>query len=81
MKSAAPSPFIALVLAADREEYNPVARAAQTSCKALAPVAGRPMLERVLTALAEAQQVERCLVCGPSGDIVAREPALQQMLG
>ena len=39
------------------------------------------MLERVLTALAQAKKVERCLVCGPSASLVAQEPALQQLLG
>ena len=84
MNNASPSsssPFIAIVLAADRETVSPVARAAGVSCKALAPVAGKPMLARVLAALAAAKEVERCLVCGPSADIVAREPDLQQILG
>ncbi len=76
-----PGNYIAIVLAADREGQSPVARAAGVSCKALAPVAGKPMLERVLSALAGAQEVERCLVCGPSAGIVAQEPALQQLLG
>lgn len=73
--------YIAIVLAADREGLSPVAGAAGVSCKALAPVAGRPMLERVLSALAQAREVERSLVCGPSASIVAQEPALQQLLG
>ncbi len=73
--------YIAIVLAADREELSPVAIAAGVSCKALAPVAGRPMLERVLSALARARKVERSLVCGPAAALVAQEPALQQLLG
>lgn len=39
------------------------------------------MLERVLSALAQAKEVERFLVCGPSAAIVAQEPSLQQLLG
>ena len=83
MLSTKPQPgqYIAIVLAADREGQSPVARAAGVSCKALAPVGGKAMLERVLTALAQAKEVERCLVCGPSASIVAQEPALQQLLG
>lgn len=47
-----PSPLRALVLAGSRSaETDTVARHAGVSCKAFAPVAGRPMVERVLQTL------------------------------
>jgi len=47
-----PAPvFTALVLAADRGPDDPVARAGGKVCKSLVPVAGIPMLERVIGAL------------------------------
>jgi len=41
--------FTAVVLAADRTPNDPVAQAAKVSCKALAPVGGRPMFCGSLT--------------------------------
>ena len=58
--------FTAVVLAADREIDNPVARAAGTACKAFAPVAGVPMVLRVLDALKNSDSVGSCVLCGPS---------------
>lgn len=72
--------FTAVVLAADRTPDDPVALAAQVPCKALAPVGGRPMVFRVLDALAESDQVQTCILCGPTRAIVEREPLLQKRL-
>ena len=59
------SAFTAVVLAGDRGESDPVARAAGTSCKALASVAGRPMVLRVIDALRASEAVESVLLVGP----------------
>ena len=72
--------FTAVVLAADRTPNDPVALAAKVSCKALAPVGGRPMVLRVLDALAGSNQVNTCILCGPPAAIVDREPLLQERL-
>ena len=72
--------FTAIVLAADRKPNDPVAIAAQVPCKALAPVGGRPMVFRVLDALAGSDQVNHCILCGPTRGIVEREPSLQKRL-
>lgn len=72
--------FTAVVLAADRTPNDPVATAARVPCKALAPVGGRPMVFRVLDALAGSDQVEGCVLCGPPPAVVDREPALRQRL-
>ena len=68
--AGAERPFTAIILAADREAHNPVAAAAGVACKALAPVAGTPMVVRVLRALAESGEVERMVLCGPPWAIV-----------
>jgi GTP:adenosylcobinamide-phosphate guanylyltransferase len=73
--------FTAIVLAADRAAADPVARAAGVSCKALAPVGGRPMLLRVLDALDQAEEVGACVVCGPAAEILEREPLLKGRVG
>jgi len=72
--------FTAVVLAADRTPNDPVALAAKVSCKALAPVGGRPMVLRVLDALAGSNQVDTCILCGPPAAIVDSEPLLQERL-
>jgi len=58
-------PFTAIILAADRKLDDPVAQAAQVSCKALTPVCGRAMVLRVLDALGEARQVGARVLVGP----------------
>lgn len=57
--------FTAVVLAADRVLPDPVARAAGVCCKALSPVAGAPMVWRVLEALEASQEVNTRILCGP----------------
>ena len=80
-QTSAPSPrFTAVVLAADRGPGDPVSRAAGVSCKVLAPVGGRPMLERVLDALGASAWVAGGLVCGPAAPLVHQEPRLRSLL-
>ncbi len=67
--SDSPPRFTALVLAADRGPDDPVSRAAGVAHKCLAPVAGRAMLERVVTALAASRHVDRIALS-------LRDPAL-----
>lgn len=67
----------ALVLAGSRREGDPMARAAGVSHKALIPVAGQPMLERVVRALAAVPRVGRILVAIENPQIVAALPPLQ----
>ncbi|HCW90552.1 MAG TPA: MobA-like NTP transferase domain containing protein, partial [Marinobacter sp.] len=55
----------ALVLAADRHENDPVAVDAGVPCKALAPVAGVPMLQRVLDAISASDRIRRITLVGP----------------
>jgi GTP:adenosylcobinamide-phosphate guanylyltransferase len=69
-------PFAAIVLAGDRGPSDPVASAAGVSCKALVPVAGKPMILRVLDALAAAPSIDSCLVCGSSERLLDQEPEL-----
>ncbi|MFO7709577.1 MAG: nucleotidyltransferase family protein [Desulfobacterales bacterium] len=80
MATISTSPFFAVVLAADRTSADPVAHAAGAACKALAPVAGRPMLLRVLDALADAEEVKRCIICGPSVEILDGVPELRDRI-
>jgi CTP:molybdopterin cytidylyltransferase MocA len=70
----------AIVLAADRRAPDAVAKEAGTRCKALAPVAGVPMLYRVLQALWDSALVNRIILCGPSQDVIESAPELQELL-
>ncbi|MEJ5358843.1 MAG: nucleotidyltransferase family protein [Desulfobacterales bacterium] len=77
--SPSPVPFTSVVLAGDRGPGDPVARAAGVRCKVLAPVGGKPMLERVLDALRSSPWVSSCLVCGPAASVIEREPRLRAL--
>ena len=72
--------FTAVVLAADRGPDDPVARAAGTHCKSLAPVGGRPLVFRVLDALAASRTVDTYILSGPPKSIVDQEPDLGSLI-
>lgn len=59
-------PFTALVLAGERGPTDPLAANAGACCKALVPVAGRPMVLRVLDALSGSAEVGTILLSGPA---------------
>ncbi len=61
--------FSTIVLAADREGENPVAKAANAPCKVMVPVAGKPMLQRILAALDECPVIEEIVLGGPAEEI------------
>jgi CTP:molybdopterin cytidylyltransferase MocA len=70
-------PVAALVLAGARPgEVDPVARAAGVPFKCLAPIAGRPMVERVVEALAELPAVARILVLADPAARLDELPAI-----
>lgn len=71
-------PFTAVVLAADRSAADPVARSAGAPCKAFAPVAGVPMILRVIRALESSRSIGRVILCGPPADILAKLPELKR---
>lgn len=54
--------YTALVLAGSRGAADPVAASAGVSTKALAPLAGRPMIAHVLDALSGCQRIDRIAV-------------------
>ena len=65
--ASSPTPtrrFTAVVMAGSRVGGDPLAQSTGVAHKALAPVAGVPMLLRVLRALRDAQSVARIVVCG-----------------
>ncbi|MBL8675101.1 MAG: nucleotidyltransferase family protein [Rhodospirillales bacterium] len=68
--------YTALVLAGSRGAVDPVARAAGVAHKALAVVAGRPMLLRVLDALAASPSVARVALAVDGRAIVDALPEL-----
>ncbi len=65
----------AIVLAGSRGPSDPVAAAAGVSHKALAPVAGVPMLARVLETLAAVPRIGRVLVVIERPELVREHPA------
>jgi GTP:adenosylcobinamide-phosphate guanylyltransferase len=80
MTTGPTTPFTAVILAGKRPGKDPVAEAAGVACKSFAPIGGRPMLHRVLDALAAAQQVGPQILCGPSQSLIAQEPRIKTRL-
>jgi GTP:adenosylcobinamide-phosphate guanylyltransferase len=74
------SKFTTVVLAADRGPDDPVARATGARCKSLSPVSGKPMVFRVLDALAASQAIDTYILCGPPKAIVDQEPDLRALV-
>ena len=74
------SKFTALILAADRSPGDPVAAASGAPCKSLSPVVGIPMVLRVIKALEDSSEVDFCILCGPSKEIINQSPELSQAL-
>ena len=71
--------FTALVLAGSRGPADAVARAAKVSHKALAVIAGKPMLERVLAALAQSPRIGRIIVQCERPDIAHGLPSAREL--
>jgi molybdopterin-guanine dinucleotide biosynthesis protein A len=70
----------AIVLAGDRQRPDAVATAADTPCKAMAPVAGRPMVERVSDALWASGWIDQALLCGPPREMLSASPTIERSL-
>lgn len=66
----------ALILAGSRGPDDPMARATGVLHKALIPVAGVPMLLRVIAALAATPQVSKIIVCIEAPELVRALPGL-----
>jgi len=74
------TPFTAIILAGMRPGGDPVAEAAGVACKSFAPVGDRPMVHRVLEALAASRQVGSRILCGLPQSLIQQEPGLKACL-
>ena len=75
-----PKRFVALVLAADRTAKDPITQHTGAACKAFAPVAGIPMVIRVLDALAASDLIAKIILCGPPESLLPHCPELKQRI-
>lgn len=71
-----PPGWTALVLAGQRPGVDPLAAAFGREAKALIPVAGEPMLSRVLHALAKTPEIARIIVLAQNAPALLADPAL-----
>lgn len=72
--------FVAVVLAADRTGNDPITQHTGATCKAIAPVAGIPMIIRVLDALEASNLIKSIIICGPPKSILPDCPELEQRI-
>lgn len=73
-------PFAAVVLAADRTGKDPITQHTGAACKAFAPVAGVPMIIRVLDTLQACDLVSTIILCGPPESLHDHCPELKQRI-
>ncbi len=72
--------FAAVVLAADRTGKDPITQHSGAACKAFAPVAGVPMIIRVLDTLQACDLVSTIILCGPPESLHDHCPELKQRI-
>lgn len=72
--------YSALVLAGSRGQDCPVAALGGVSHKALLPIDGTPMIERVIGALTEVEDIDKVLVVIESPDILRNLPCLKTLM-
>lgn len=72
--------FTALILAGDRKHGDPVAGRAGVSGKSIVPVAGTPMIIRVIEAIETSSMADNILICGPSESVIDDCPALRELI-
>ncbi len=72
--------FAVLLLAGDRGVDDPIVMRTGASCKALAPVAGKAMIERVINALEHSHRVDSIMLSGPSPEVVSASPLLRSLI-
>ncbi|MDE2389815.1 MAG: nucleotidyltransferase family protein [Betaproteobacteria bacterium] len=73
-------PFAAVVLAADRTGKDPITQHTGSACKAFAPVAGVPMIIRVLDTLQACDLISTIVLCGPPESLHDQCPELKQRI-
>jgi GTP:adenosylcobinamide-phosphate guanylyltransferase len=71
--------FTALVMAGSRGPSDPVAQYCGVSHKALAPIAGRPMIEHVLDAVAAAPSIGKIILVIEKPELLAALPTVQAL--
>lgn len=72
--------YAVIALAGDRGPDDPVARATGAPCKALSPVAGTPLIWRLVDTLKQMDTLGPILMVGPSRAILAANPTLEPAL-
>jgi GTP:adenosylcobinamide-phosphate guanylyltransferase len=72
--------FSAVVLAGERPGGSPLARELGLKASVLVDVAGKSALQRVMDALAAAEQVSGGVVCGPAGNVYHAAPEFERIL-
>lgn len=72
--------FTAIILAGDRNHGDPVAGLAGVSGKSIVPVAGTPMIIRVIEAIEKSPMAGNIHICGPSESVIDDCPPLREMI-
>ena len=77
--TSVPGPYTALLMAGSRGPSDPVATFCGISHKALADIAGLPMVEHVLRTLADAREVGRIIAVIEAPELIEALPTARQL--
>lgn len=72
--------FSTIILAGDRVHGDPVAGLAQVSGKSIVPLAGVPMIVRVIEAIEASNMAGEIRICGPAKSTIGECPALGSII-
>jgi len=67
-------------MAGDRSQGDPVAGLARVSSKSIVPLAGTPMIVRVIEAVEASNKAGTITICGPAESALGECPVLQEMI-
>ena len=72
--------FDAIVLAGERTRFNPLTRRFRLPAKAMIPVGGVPMVQRVLDALSSSGRVRQIYLCGSEMDLFEKLEGVARLI-
>ena len=72
--------FRSVILAGERPGGSALSHSFGVSASVMVPVAGEPLLKRVMQAINNSQLAEGGIICGPSADVVGHDPELRDLL-
>ncbi len=72
--------FRTVILAGERPGGSPLSHAFNVPASVMVPVAGKPSLARVMSAIEDSRRADGGIICGPAADVIADSKELESLL-